>query len=218
MRILIFLLISVLLFSCKESTEEEQVLVDNKEDVRKNENYFREKQPSTSNPDSNCESQKPTTIEDLTEGLSLTTHLFNKDNQSAISLFGFGNINIGKNQQVIIVEYFQTGNHFCQENTTRYGIGARMMIKATQKKRSAKLNTPQQISASITFEYAEAEFNIKTVGITGPGTTKLIQAGKLSEDTYSKFLNSISNLILDAYEAKGDYRITPQKMLTNTAG
>lgn len=160
--------------------------------------------------ESNCYENKPKSIRDLTAGLSLRAYKFDKDNQGSLSLFGFANVEIGRKESVVLLEFLQTGNHICESNPEIYGVGARMMMKITSKKRRAKINSPQQISASVTFGLAEVEFSMKTIGITGPGTANLVNQGSMTENTYSNFLKSVSNLIVDAYKAESSYFIDPQ--------
>lgn len=160
--------------------------------------------------DLECINNKPTEIEDLTAGLSLRAYKFDKDNQSSLGLFGFANIELGRKENVVLVEFLQTGNHTCEGKTTKYGIGARMMMRITSKKRRAKISSPQQISASVTFGLAEVEFSMITVGITGPGTANLVNQGSMTENTYTNFLKAVSGLIVDVYKDDSAFFIDPQ--------
>jgi len=162
-----------------------------------------------------CYENKPETIQDLTAGLSLRAYKFDRNNQASLSLFGFGNVNLGRKESVILLEFLQTGNHICESKVNKYGVGARMMMKIISKKNRAKVNSAQQISASVTFGLAEVEFSMKTLGITGPGTATLVNQGAMTENTYSNFLKSVSNLIVDVYKAESSYFIDPQLIPEN---
>jgi len=179
------------------------------------EDYLKNNNLDFSYLNSDCYENRPTTIQDLSAGLSLRAYKFDKNNQGSLSLFGFGNISLGRKEKVVLVEFLQTGNYVCQENKSKYGVGARMMMKITSKKNRAKINSPQQISASVTFGLAEVEFSVITIGITGPGTASLVNQGSMTENTYSNFLKSVSNLIVDVYKTESSFLIDPQLIPEN---
>ena len=157
-------------------------------------------------------SNAPKTIRDLTRGLTLDSYRFDKENQAKLGFLGFGNVEIKNKETVIVVEYKQTGTQRCDDFNLFYGIGARLMMHIRENKRSAKVNTPQQISASVVFGKADVTFSIKTFGITGPGVSQLVKAGTLNEDTYIEFLNQISNLIVDIYKQEPAFIVDPQPL------
>lgn len=154
----------------------------------------------------------PKTIQDLKSGLTLDAYRFDKDNQAKLGFLGFGNVEIKKKESVIVVEYKQTGTQRCDDFNLFYGIGARLMMHIRENKRSAKVNTPQQISASVIFGKADVTFSVKTFGITGPGVSRLVKAGTLNENTYIEFLNEISNLIVDIYKQESVFEVEPQPL------
>jgi len=157
-------------------------------------------------------STAPKGIRDLKYGMSLDAYKFDKDNQAKLGFLGFGNIEIEDKETVIVVEYKQTGTQRCDNFQLFYGVGARIMMQIKSKKRNAKVNTPQQISASVTFGRADVLFSVKTFGITGPGVARLIKSGTMTENTYVEFLNEISTLIVDAYSDTTKFEITPQPL------
>ena len=144
--------------------------------------------------------------------MSLDAYKFDKNNQAKLGFLGFGNINIEDNETVIVVEYKQTGTQICDNLQLFYGVGARIMMQIKSKKTNAKVNTPQQISASVTFGRADVLFSVKTFGITGPGVARLIKSGTMTENTYVEFLNEISTLIVDSYSDSTKFEITPQPL------
>jgi hypothetical protein len=157
-------------------------------------------------------STAPKGIRDLKYGMSLDAYKFDKSNQAKLGFLGFGNVDIEDNETVIVVEYKQTGTQRCDNLQLFYGVGARIMMQIKSKKRNAKVNTPQQISASVTFGRADVLFSVKTFGITGPGVARLIKSGTMTENTYVEFLNEISTLIVDAYSDTTKFEITPQPL------
>jgi hypothetical protein len=157
-------------------------------------------------------STAPKGIRDLKYGMSLDAYKFDKNNQVKLGFLGFGNTDIEDNETVIVVEYKQTGTQRCDNLQLFYGVGARIMMHIKSKKRNAKVNTPQQISASVTFGRADVLFSVKTFGITGPGVARLIKSGTMTENTYVEFLNEISSLIVDSYSDTTRFEITPQPL------
>ncbi|WP_422105066.1 hypothetical protein [Winogradskyella sp.] len=86
------------------------------------------------------------------------------------------------------------------------------MMKITKSDKKAKLNTPQQITASVIFGRAEVTYSLKTFGIVGPGISKLSKTGALTEDTYQAFIQEISNLIVEMYKENSSFIVTPQPL------
>lgn len=76
----------------------------------------------------------------------------------------------------------------------------------------AKLNTPQQITASVIFDKAEVTFSMRTVGITGPSIASLNKAGTMSENTYTNFMTEVSKLIVEMYKDNSGIIIKPQPL------
>jgi len=157
-------------------------------------------------------SNVPKRIRDLKYGLTLDAYSFNKESQAKLGFLGFGNVDIGSKETVIVVEYEQTGTQRCHDLQLFYGVGARLMMHIKSSSKDARINTPQQISASVTFGKADVIFSIKTFGITGPGVARLVKSGTMTENTYTEFLNDISSLIVDAYGDSTKFTIEPQPL------
>lgn len=154
----------------------------------------------------------PSSIRDLKDGILLQGYDFKKGDEYKLGLMGFFNVDIQNESKVTVVEFSQSGSTQCEGKTLPYGIGARLMLQVIKKKRNAKLETPQQITASVIFDRAEVKYNVKTFGITGPKTASLIRSGILSENTYNDFINAIADMVIDAYKANSEYIINPQYM------
>lgn len=77
-------------------------------------------------------------------------------------------------------------------------------------------DTPYQATASVIFNWAAVQYSIMTFGITGPCVAGLVSTGMLAEDIYAKFINSISNLIVEVYKSKDYYIVTPQPLFLFT--
>lgn len=163
---------------------------------------------SISQVKSNC--IYPSTIRDLKDGISLQAYDFKKGDEYSLGLMGFFNVSLQTDERITVVEFSQTGSSVCDNKTLSYGIGARLLLQVIKKKKNAKLETPQRITASVIFDRAEVKYSIKTFGITGPKTAPLIKSGTLSENTYNDFINAIADLIVDAYKPNSEYIITPQ--------
>ena len=161
---------------------------------------------------SDCWDNRLTKIEELTDGVLIDAYSFDQGDESKLGLLGFFNVELSKKQKVIVVEYSQEGTQYCGDKRIKFGIGARLMMKVTRSKRSAKLNTPQQITASVVFGKAEVTYSLRTFGITGPGIGKLNKTGSLSEDTYQEFIQEISNLIVEMYKNESSFKVVPQPL------
>lgn len=160
-----------------------------------------------------CWQDRPKLITDLTDGVLVDAYSFKKGDERKLGLLGFLNVSLSKNQKVIVVEYSQEGTQYCNNQKYKFGVGARLMMKVTASKRNAKLNTPQQITASVIFDRAEVTYSLKTFGITGPGVGRLNKTGTLSEDTYQEFIQEISRLIVDMYKKDNTFIVVPQPLV-----
>ena len=154
----------------------------------------------------------PSSIRDLKDGVSLLSYDFHTGDEKKLGLMGFLNVDILKDSKITVLEFAQFGSSQCEGKNLPYGIGARLMLQVTKKKKSAKLETPQQITASVIFEKAEVKYSMRTFGISGPKVSQLIRAGILSENTSNDFINSIADIVSNAYSPTSDYVITPQYM------
>ncbi len=168
--------------------------------------------PQISNDFLDCMSKAPKTIHDLQDGVVVETYEFEKGNEAELGLLGFLNVSLANKEKVTVVEYLQHGSILCNNRFLKYGVGCRLMMRIKSHKRGAKLNTPQQITASVIFDKAEVTFSMRTVGITGPGVAKLNKAGSLAENTYTNFMTEVSNLIVDMYKKESSYKILPQPL------
>ncbi|WP_276366240.1 hypothetical protein [Chryseolinea sp. H1M3-3] len=162
-----------------------------------------------------CLPTAPTRIQDLKDGVILDAYEFKRGDEAKLGFLGFLNVEIADDEKITVVEFSQTGSQVCNGNQLKYGIGARMMMRVRSKKRSAKLNTPQQITASVIFGKAEVTYSLKTFGVSGPGVGNLVKLGTLTENTYQEFMQGISDLIVDAYNNNSAFVINPQPLFLN---
>ena len=158
----------------------------------------------------NCSNMRPKTIEDLRDGVVIDAYDFVDGEEKALGLLGFFNVDIKKHERITVIEYLQKGSSPCNNDNKIYGIGARLMMRVTSHKRNARLDTPQQITASVIFGKATVRFSMHTFGITGPGVAHLNRVGSITENTYSSFISGISDLLAEAYEGSKQYVISPQ--------
>lgn len=159
-----------------------------------------------------CASVVPQTIQELKDGVIIDAYDFVDGDEIALGILGFFHVDIKKHERVTVVEYLQKGSIYCNGERQKYGIGARLMMRVTTHKRRAKLDTPQQITASVIFGHATVKFSMHTFGITGPGVAHLNRVGSITENTYSNFITGISDLLAKAYEGDNSFIIMPQPL------
>lgn len=159
-----------------------------------------------------CLQSAPKTIRDLRDGVVVDAYEFKKGDEVKLGYLGFLNVSIEDNEKITVVEFSQFGSQICNGKRLNYGIGARLMMRIKSHTRNAKLNTPQQITASVIFGKAEVTFSMRTYGITGPGVAQLNKVGSVTEDTYKDFMSAISNLIVAVYNNDSLYIIEPQPL------
>jgi len=162
-----------------------------------------------------CMDSAPKDIRDLKDGVIVDAYDFFDGDEKSLSFLGFLNVDIKKHERVTVIEFAQKGSQNCNGKILRYGIGARLMMRVISAKKRAKLDTPQQITASVIFGHATVKFSMHTFGITGPGVARLNKVGAITEDTFSNFIAEISNLMVEAYRENGDYIIAPQPLFLN---
>jgi hypothetical protein len=166
-------------------------------------------------PEYNCLADAPKNITDLTSGVRVLTYQFDRNNQIGLSLLGFAGVNLGSHERAIVVEYCQTGDKYCNDKNIEYCIGARMCMKINIINHNAKVETPQQVAASVTFGYVNVTYEIITVGITGSGVADLVRQGTMTESTYTDFLTKIAGIIIDIYKPNSQYIISPRPSFNN---
>ncbi len=159
-----------------------------------------------------CLTSAPSKIRDLKDGVIVDAYEFYKGDEKKLGFLGFANVNIKEEEKVTVVEFAQHGSQNCNNYLLKYGVGARLMMRVTSSKRRAKLETPQQITASVIFGQASVKFSMRTFGITGPGVSRLNKVGTVTENTYSNFMSEISNLIVDVYKDTSEFIISPQPL------
>jgi len=163
-----------------------------------------------------CLRSGPTQLNQLTDGVRIDAYDFKKGDEVKLEAMGFLNVSFSKDERITVIEFRQHGTSLCESRRLPYGIGARLMLRVTQKKKGAKLATPQQISASVTFGKAEVRFSLLTFGIVGPGVAQLNNTGAMNEDTYSNFLKAVSSMITEMYTSPSNYIVTPQPLFLPT--
>jgi hypothetical protein len=157
--------------------------------------------------------ERPKTIEELNSGMLFDSYEFKTNDKQKLGLLGFFNVNIDNYKKVIVTEYLQYGTKFFSGEELKFAIGARMMLRVDSYSLGAKLNSPQQITASVIFGKASVSFSIATLGITGPCVAGLVKAGKLNDDSYSNFIKDVSVLIANAYKKNSNCIINPQPIV-----
>ena len=157
-----------------------------------------------------CQQNAPKSIQDLQDGVVIDAYDFFDGEEKALALLGFININIKKQERITVIEYLQKGSSNCNNDVKHYAIGARLLMRVTSHTKKARLDTPQQITASVIFGQATVKFSMHTLGITGPGVAHLNMSGSVTENTYSSFISSISDLLKQAYQGTEHFIICPQ--------
>lgn len=159
-----------------------------------------------------CIKSGPKDIHGLNDGLAVRAYEFDRTQAARLRWLGFVGVNFNNIDKLTVIEYCQTGSQICNQQLLKYGIGARLMMKIKKTDSKAKIDTPHQVGASVIFNMASVQFELMTFGIVGPGTSALVSAGTLSEDTYTKFIHSISSLLIEAYKTPSQFIITPQPL------
>ena len=159
-----------------------------------------------------CQQNVPKAIQDLRDGVVIDAYDFFDGDEKTLGLFGFFNVDIKKHERITVIEYLQKGSVVCKNKIKKYGIGARLMMRVISHTRKARLDTPQQITASVIFGQATVKFSMHTLGITGPGVAHLNMSGSVTENTYSSFISSISDLLRQAYGGTEQFIICPQPL------
>jgi hypothetical protein len=158
-----------------------------------------------------CILNGPKTINELTDGISFESYSFTKNDNAKLNLMGFTNVDFENSTKVVIVEFCQIGSSYSDGKKLNFGAGARMLMSVKKSRFSfgAKLDSPYQIAASAIFGKVTVKFNVKTFGITGPAVANLITNGALKEDTYTAFVNGVTNLIVESYKDSNNVTVKP---------
>ncbi len=166
-----------------------------------------------SNELSKCLDKIPSDIHGLKDGMMFRFFELKVGQEAVLGALGF-KLNIGSVKKAMIVEIFQTGSHNCDEKIYNYGVGARFFLQVKSKKFGAKLDSPQQITASVIFGKASVTYEWRTFGLTGAGIEPYIGGtGELNENSYNNFVHGMHKIFADAYKNDKKIIVFPQPIL-----
>ncbi|HLV50541.1 MAG TPA: hypothetical protein VKY44_01135 [Flavobacterium sp.] len=127
-------------------------------------------------------------------------------NSSILSVFG---LKRNQDQKMIVVDYVEYKDLYCNQTTSRFGVGARLSISIKSEQNGLTLSTPTKIAAAVEMGYAEASYELEVLGFRVPSVKKdLAEIGSSSFDveTYLKLTEIISKIINSMSE---DMEINP---------
>ena len=128
-----------------------------------------------------------------------------------MEVFGYGGGELGKKETLLIVDFVQHKDIQCTDGKTqRYGVGARLFLHITKKKRGLNLTLPQ-LAANVELDRAQVTYTISTIGITGSSVIDALPTGSnFDVENYAKVINSVDNIIRLAKDNEDGVVIEPQ--------
>lgn len=166
-------------------------------------------------PPAGC--QFPKTVADLDGGLKKIYYQFNKNNQGSLALFG-KEMQLGKKEVVVIVDYMQYKDMDCEEDQSRYGVGVRLFLHIEKASRKIDLNNLPQLAAHVQLGRASVRYIFQTIGVTGPKINDILP--KSNTNTFDvegyasviRAVDQVQSLIRDDIDG---VKIAPQAIPTN---
>lgn len=161
--------------------------------------------------------QLPKTVADLDGGLKKIYYQFNKNNQGSLALFG-KEMQLGKKEVVVIVDYMQYKDMDCEEDQSRYGVGVRLFLHIEKASRKIDLNNLPQLAAHVQLGRASVRYIFQTIGVTGPKINDILP--KSNTNTFDvegyasviRAVDQVQSLIRDGIDG---VKIAPQAIPTN---
>gem|GEM_PF-6049839 len=161
--------------------------------------------------------QLPKTVADLSSGLKKIFYQFNNKNQASLALFG-RDMQLGKKEVVVIVDYMQYKDMDCDEDQSRYGVGVRLFLHIEKANRKIDLNNLPQLAANVQLGRASVRYVFQTIGVTGPKINDLLPKSNTNTFDVEGYANvihavdQVQSLIRDGIEG---VNIAPQAIPTN---
>lgn len=166
-------------------------------------------------PPAGC--QLPKTVADLDGGLKKIFYQFNKNNQGSLALFG-KEMQLGKKEMVVIVDYMQYKDMDCEEDQSRYGVGVRLFLHIEKASRKIDLNNLPQLAANVQLGRASVRYIFQTIGVTGPKINDILPKSNTNTFDVEGYANviravdQVQSLIRDGIDG---VNIAPQAIPTN---
>jgi hypothetical protein len=154
---------------------------------------------------------RPRTMAELSGGLQKYFYKFTDDSNVNLDVFGYGGGQLGKKELLLIVDWVQFKEQECsQGNRKRYGVGARLFLHITKKKRGVSLQLPT-LAANVELDRAEVTYTISTIGITGDQVLDALPTGATFDvENYAKVINAVDRIITLARDNTDGVIIDPQ--------
>lgn len=151
-----------------------------------------------------CSINKSRLLKSLSSGSKKFVHVIDKNNQGSASLFGLGNIELGKKEKITIVDYVQYLDTICTIGTNphqfrdiRLAAGVRLFLKIKKVNKRVSIDIPSKIAAATEFGLAEATFSIETIGFANEDTREILR--NLGQDfdveSYVKIMSAVSEIL-----------------------
>ena len=166
--------------------------------------------------DTNCPKVEAETLNDLigkqrTKFYSIDTRI-NADTKFLI----FFQLKAEKGDKIFIKEYMEYKELDCplaEDGKVTYGVGVRLVIKASNISTQFDANVPSEFAAVSTMQKANVSYDLMNIGFNSDETRQIMS--NLGSDTYN-----VENFqkVMDAYEKivksmKGDMKVHPEKIL-----
>ncbi|MEW7291055.1 hypothetical protein [Aquimarina sp. 2304DJ70-9] len=153
----------------------------------------------------------PTNMAELTGGLKKYFYKFTSSTTVNLDALGYGGGSLGKKEMLLMIDFVQHKEVQCDDGKSRkYGVGSRLFLHITKKKRGVNLTLPQ-LAANVELNRAEVAYTISTIGIVGPSVIDALPTGSnFDVENYAKVVNAVDNIIRLAKDNEEGVVVTPQ--------
>ena len=158
-----------------------------------------------------CAAAKPKTMKELSGGMKKLYYQLTKDNSASLNIFGAGNINLGKKELLVIVDFVQYKDTNCGGESLRYGVGARLFLHVKKLGKGIKTNDLPHLAAGVQLGQASITYSIETIGITGSKISDVMPGtGNFDVEAYAKVTKAVDDIQRLARDGQEGVVIDPQ--------
>jgi hypothetical protein len=158
----------------------------------------------------------PKSMRELSGGMKKVFYQFTSKNAANLSLFGMGNLNLGKKEVMVIVDFMQYKDQSCSGSPVRYGVGARLFLHIKKLQGGVQVTDLTKLAAGVELGKASITYSIEVIGLTGDKIRASLPAtGDFDVEAYGKVISAVDKIQMLASDQEEGIVVDPQVIPTS---
>lgn len=158
----------------------------------------------------------PKSMRDLSGGMKKVFYQFTAKNGGNLSLFGMGNLSLGKKEVMVIVDFLQYKDQGCSGTNVRYGAGARLFLHIKKVQGGIQVTDLPKLAAGVEYGKASVTYSIEVIGLTGEKIRAALPAtGDFNVEAYGKVISAVDKIQALASDGIDGVHVEPQIIPTS---